>query len=83
MTATTPRGAGRRKGASEVERRPSVDDVGIDPRMLELLVCPQTHGPLTFDEAAQELRSDKAKLAFPVRSGLPVLLVSEARALED
>lgn len=55
----------------------------IDPLLLELLVCPQTHGPLTLDEEAQELVSKRARLAYPIRSGLPVLLVSEARALDD
>ena len=51
--------------------------------MLELLVCPQTKGTLDYDEAAQELISKKAKLAYPVRDGVPILLVSEARPLED
>ena len=74
-----PDASGRRKSEAG-------DDTGaaaIDPRMLQLLVCPQTHGLLEFDAGAQELISRKAKLAFPVRSGLPVLLVSEARALDD
>ncbi|MCJ8308348.1 MAG: Trm112 family protein [Rhizobiaceae bacterium] len=51
--------------------------------MLELLVCPQTKGALDYDEAAQELISKKAKLAYPVRDGVPILLISEARPLED
>ena len=55
----------------------------IDPLLLELLVCPQTGGPLAFDETAQELVSERAGLAYPVRSGLPVLLISEARALDE
>jgi uncharacterized protein YbaR (Trm112 family) len=55
----------------------------LDKKMLELLVCPQTKGNLDYDEAAQELISKTAKLAYPVRDGVPIMLVSEARALED
>ncbi len=51
--------------------------------MLQLLVCPQTKGLLEFDEAAQELISKSAKLAYPVRDGVPILLISEARSMED
>ena len=54
-----------------------------DPRRLEMLVCPLTRAPLTYDRAAQELVSRKAKLAFPIRDGLPVMLESEARALDE
>ena len=55
----------------------------LDVKMLELLVCPQTKSNLEFDEAAQELISKQAKLAYPVRDGIPILLISEARPLED
>jgi len=55
----------------------------LDPKMLELIVCPQTKSPLTYDEEAQELLSKKAKLAYPVRDGVPILLISEARSLDD
>ncbi|MFN3606526.1 MAG: Trm112 family protein [Cypionkella sp.] len=54
----------------------------IDRRMLEALVCPATQGALTYDAAAQELISRSAKLAFPIREGIPIMLVSEARALD-
>lgn len=54
----------------------------IDPRMLESLVCPVSHGVLSYDAAAQELVSKAARLAFPIRDGIPVMLVSEARALD-
>jgi uncharacterized protein len=54
----------------------------VDKRLLDLLVCPLTKGPLRYDEAAQELVSDKAKLAYPIRDGIPIMLVEEARALE-
>ena len=53
-----------------------------DAKMLELLVCPLTHGPLVYDQKADELVSKKAGLAFPVREGVPIMLVSEARKLE-
>lgn len=56
-------------------------DPGLDPRLLEILVCPVTHGPLEYDRAASELISRKAKLAYPVRDGVPVMLPEEARTL--
>ena len=55
---------------------------GVSPRLLEVLICPVTGGPLVFDKDACELVSNKAKLAFPIRDGLPILLESEARDLE-
>ncbi len=55
----------------------------IDRKLLELLVCPKTKAPLTFDEKAMELISDKARLAYPVRDGVPILLISEGRPLDD
>jgi Uncharacterized conserved protein len=54
-----------------------------DPKLLELLVCPLTRGPLTYDEARGELISEKARIAYPVRDGIPIMLVSEARQLPD
>lgn len=55
----------------------------LDPKMLELLVCPQTKASLDYDEAMQELVSKKAGLAYPVRDGVPILLISEARPLDE
>ncbi|MEM9734099.1 MAG: Trm112 family protein [Pseudomonadota bacterium] len=55
----------------------------LDPKMTTLLVCPRTHGQLHFVEEKQELHSPKARLAYPVRDGIPILLPSEARPLED
>ena len=55
----------------------------IDPRLLEILVCPATHGPLVYDREAQELISRQAKLAYPIRDGVPIMLPEEARSLED
>jgi len=54
----------------------------FDRRMLEALVCPQCHGRLEYDAERQELVSPQAKLAFPIRSGIPVLLIDEARVLD-
>ncbi len=54
----------------------------FDPRMLEALVCPQTHAPLTYDAERQELVSKAAHLAYPIRGGIPVMLADEARELE-
>lgn len=53
----------------------------LDKTLLQILVCPVTKGPLTYDEAQQELISERAGLAFPIRDGIPILLVDEARAL--
>ena len=54
----------------------------VDPRLLEVLVCPVTRGRLTWDRAASELISKGAKLAFPIRDGVPIMLAEEARALD-
>jgi len=58
------------------------DTVIVDRRMLEALVCPVTHAVLTWDADRQELVSKAANLAFPVRDGIPIMLVSEARSLD-
>ena len=55
---------------------------GFDRRMLESLVCPQTHAILTYDADRQELVSKAAHLAYPIRNGIPIMLASEARALD-
>lgn len=54
----------------------------VDPRLLEILVCPMTKGPLEYDRAANELISRSARLAYPVRDGIPIMLPEEARALD-
>jgi uncharacterized protein len=54
----------------------------IDPRLLEILVCPLTKGPLEFDPATQELISRSAKLAYPIRDGIPIMLPEEARKID-
>lgn len=55
----------------------------MDSKLLELLVCPVTKGPLVYQAATQELISRSARLAYPVRDGIPILLESEARTLTD
>jgi len=52
-----------------------------DPKLLEVLVCPQTRTPLRYDAARQELISETARLAYPVRDGVPIMLIDEAREL--
>ncbi|MEQ8404580.1 MAG: Trm112 family protein [Oceanicaulis sp.] len=55
----------------------------VDPKLLEILVCPVTRGPLQYDRAAGELVSKQAGLAFPIREGVPIMLPEEARKLDD
>ncbi|MDR0247125.1 MAG: Trm112 family protein [Burkholderiales bacterium] len=55
----------------------------LDPKLLEILVCPVTHGSLVYDAERQELISKSAKLAYPIRDGIPVMLEDEARKLEQ
>ncbi len=55
----------------------------VDPRLLEVLVCPVTHGPLEYDRAKGELVSRGARLAYPIRDGVPVMLPEEARELAE
>lgn len=55
----------------------------IDPRLLEILVCPVTHGPLDYDRGKAELISRAAGLAYPIRDGVPIMLPEEARALGE
>lgn len=57
-------------------------DAGVDPKLLEILVCPVTKHALSYDREAQELISEKAGLAFPIRRGVPIMLVEEARRLD-
>jgi uncharacterized protein YbaR (Trm112 family) len=62
------------------ELTPTAD---VDPRLLEVLVCPVTHGPLEYDRAKAELISRSARLAYPIRDGVPVMLPEEARELGE
>jgi uncharacterized protein YbaR (Trm112 family) len=66
---------------------PETDDstppVPVDPRLLEILVCPLTKGPLTYDRVANELISRSAGLAYPIRDGIPIMLPEDARPLGE
>lgn len=55
----------------------------VDPKLLEILVCPVTHGALSYDAEAQELISKQAGLAYPIRDGIPIMLAHEARELDS
>lgn len=57
--------------------------MSIDPKLLEILVCPKTKGPLRYDVEKQELISDKARLAYSIKDGIPIMLIDEARELND
>ena len=59
------------------------EDIEVDPRLLEILVCPVTRGPLEYDRARAELISRGAKLAYPIRDGVPIMLPEEARDLGE
>ena len=66
--------------ATRDARQPAL---GVDPKLLEILVCPLTKGVLRYDREAQELISDQAGLAYPIRDGIPIMLVDEARSLDE
>ena len=55
----------------------------VDPKLLEILICPVTKGPLEYDRSANELISRRAGLAFPIRDGMPIMLIDEARPLDQ
>ena len=55
----------------------------VDPQLLEILVCPLTKGPLVYDAEAGELISEQARLAYPIVDGIPIMLVDEARRLDE
>ncbi len=63
--------------------QPRTEQTRVDPRLLEILVCPLTKTTLEYDAGAQELISRAAHLAYPIRDGIPVMLPEEARKLED
>jgi hypothetical protein len=59
------------------------EGTGVHPRLLEMLCCPLTKGPLRYDREAQELISDQAGLAYPIRDGIPIMLIDEARRIDE
>jgi len=72
-----------RAGVREMTKESRGTQGTVDPKLLELLVCPLTKAPLRFDKERGELVSKAAHLAYPVRDGVPIMLVSEARQIED
>src|SRR3954447_12557677 len=72
----------RQAGDQRMTASPERLEGTVDPKLLEILVCPLTKGPLEFDAARQELISRSAKLAYPIRDGIPIMLPEEARKIE-
>ena len=68
---------------SDGEPSPPREPMSVDPRLLEMLVCPVTRATLSYDAERQELISRAAKLVYPIRDGVPIMLLDEARPLED
>ncbi len=68
---------------SDDQAAPEGGATAVDPKLLEMLVCPLTRGPLTYDRERQELISEAARLAYPIRDGIPIMLADEARSLDD
>jgi uncharacterized protein len=66
-----------------METAPSENGTAVDPRLLDILVCPLTKTPLRYDRERQELVSEAARLAYPIRDGVPIMLPDEARTLDD
>ncbi len=62
--------------------QPERPESSVDPKLLDILVCPVTKGPLEFDAGRQELISRSAKLAYPIRDGIPIMLPEEARKID-
>jgi uncharacterized protein YbaR (Trm112 family) len=70
-------------GGTDPETAPARQDTQIDRRLLEVLVCPVTRGPLVYDRARQELISKGANRAYPIHNGIPIMLVDEGRVLDE
>ena len=77
-----PADMGADDGAQALVPVESAEPTRIDPRLLEILVCPLTKTVLEYDAAAQELVSRAARLAYPIRDGIPIMLPEEARPIE-
>ncbi|MGQ9370861.1 Trm112 family protein [Azospirillum sp. ST 5-10] len=80
MSASHPEQASTATGAPEPEPRATGQ---VDRKLLEILVCPLTKGPLRYDAERGELISDRAGLAYPIRDGIPIMLIDEARSLDS
>lgn len=70
-------------GAPKMPEGAKAPKMEVDPKLLEILVCPVTKTTLRYDRERHELISDKARLAFPIRDGIPIMLTDEARSLDD
>jgi uncharacterized protein YbaR (Trm112 family) len=81
MPGQSAAGPGAKEGGTK--EGGAKEGMDVDPKLLEILVCPLTKGPLRYHRAAQELISDEAGLAYPIRDGIPIMLVDEARTLSD
>jgi uncharacterized protein len=81
-TASTETRANAKPETKTMSSPPERLEGTVDPKLLEILVCPLTKGPLEFDVARQELISRSAKLAYPIRDGIPIMLPEEARKIE-
>jgi uncharacterized protein len=79
----TPPASDPTKPTPDAQEAKSRAPIGLDPKLLELLVCPVTKATLSYDPVAQELISQKARLAYPIREGIPIMLPDEARHLDD
>jgi uncharacterized protein YbaR (Trm112 family) len=75
-------GAKDQAGEQSMTSPPERLEGTVDPKLLEILVCPMTKGPLEFDAARQELISRSARLAYPIRDGIPIMLPEEARKID-
>lgn len=73
----------RAAGDLAPETSPVFEASGVDPRLLEILICPLTRQPLSYDRASGELVSKNARLAYPIRGGIPIMLPEEARDLDE
>lgn len=78
MTVTDP----NQPDSPDADAQPNPGPRSVDRKLLEILVCPLTKGPLRYDTERQELVSDKAGLAYPVRDGIPIMLIDEARRID-
>lgn len=72
-----------RRCTDSLKEYPMPDATAVDPKLLEILVCPMTKGPLVYDARKQELLSRRAGVAYPIRDGIPIMLADEARPLTD
>ena len=63
-------------------RKPDLQNA-VDPKLLEILICPASRQPLRYDRERNELISDAARLAYPIRDGVPIMLIGEARSLDE